>query len=263
MADLRKIGVLDSGVGGLTGVKEFEKAMPGEDLLYFGDSKNRPYSYQSRERLIYLLTNILDDFAAQDVKAVAFACNTISTLLDDFEGRYPFPIFSIVKAGVDHVLKNNVRAVGIACTKFTAASLQHKKLIQAVDPNILVCTQGFYELSSHIQNGEWNDVPACIEKYMQLLDAQGKVTHIILGCTHYPIAREYFEAARPGITFIDPAQEMAAQIRDYLAAHDQLSGKSAHTLEVYTSGDVEQYRAVMQKIGITDASVLAQRIIVE
>ena len=263
MSDTRKIGVLDSGVGGLTGVREFEKVMPGEDLLYYGDSKNRPYSYQSEERLIYLLTAILDDFAAQNVKAVAFACNTISTLLDHFDGKYPFPIYSIVKAGVDHVLKNNVRAVGIACTKFTAASRQHERLIHAVDPSILVCTQSFYELSSHIQNGEWSDVPACIEKYMEPLEAQGQVTHIILGCTHYPIAREYFEAARPHITFIDPAQELALQIRDSLAANDQLSGKDTHTTEIYTSGDPEQYRAVIKKLGISDPKVIAQRIIVE
>jgi len=260
--DNRRIGVYDSGVGGLTVLREMEKVLPSEDLLYFGDSKNRPYGYQTEERLMYLITNVLDDFASKDVKAVALACNTISVLADRLEGKYPFPVFSIIQAAVNYVLKNHVRSVGIAGTKFTAASQIHRKMIQAADPDIRVVTQSFVELSSHIQNGEWKEVPACIEKYMRQLEEQGEVTHIIFSCTHYPIAREYFEAARPGIIFIDPAKEMAEEIRSWLASHDSLTERTEGSAEIYTSGEPEQYRAVLQKLGIRRPAVLEQRIIV-
>ena len=105
--DNRRIGVYDSGVGGLTVLREMEQILPSEDLLYFGDSKNRPYGYQTEERLMYLITNVLDDFASKDVKAVALACNTISVLADRLEGKYPFPVFSIIQAAVNYVLKNH------------------------------------------------------------------------------------------------------------------------------------------------------------
>ena len=113
------IGIFDSGVGGYTVARALQKALPKEDVIYYGDGCNAPYGNRSKEDIVHLVRQILDFMASKQVKAVGIACNTISTLIDEFTG-YDFPIFSIVQAGADEVVRCAPAKVGVLSTCFTA-----------------------------------------------------------------------------------------------------------------------------------------------
>ena len=101
----KKIGVLDSGIGGLTTVKSLQDLLPGEDIIYFGDNKNVPYGNKSKDEILALTLKMIDFFKENDVKIVAIACNTISTLIDSYKDRYDFPIVDIISPTADYVVE--------------------------------------------------------------------------------------------------------------------------------------------------------------
>lgn len=251
-----KIGVLDSGVGGLTVVKQLEKLLPGEDIVYYGDSANCPYGTREKEDILVLMNRILDFMEEKNVKAIAVACNTLSTLYDAYAPARRTPIFSIVAAGADYVASQKLERVGVVGTDFTIRSGWYGKLIQEKLPGAFVTGSANHELATLVDRGEFEKIPANIRENLAELKKQGEISHVILGCTHYPIVRDIFEAQAPGLTFIDPALEQARAVKAYLAEKDLLNPKENHTLEIYTSKDPEAYAAICKKIGIETSPML-------
>ena len=150
------IGILDSGVGGYTVARTLQKMLPNEDVIYYGDGCNAPYGNRSKEDIVHLVRQILDFMAQQSVKAVGLACNTISTLIDEFTG-YDFPIFSIVQAGSDEVIRQGVKRVGVLSTMFTAQTGCYPRLIQNADPTVEVFSQGSVNLAALVESGKATD----------------------------------------------------------------------------------------------------------
>ncbi|MCI7404144.1 MAG: aspartate/glutamate racemase family protein, partial [Pyramidobacter sp.] len=134
MDKLSPVGVFDSGVGGFSVVKEIQKVLPGEDVLYYGDSANMPYGNRSGEEILHLTRQILAFLERRGVKAAAVACNTISSLIDRYRDDYPFKIFSVIEAGAASVATLDADCVGVIGTVFTARSGAYHRLINAVRP---------------------------------------------------------------------------------------------------------------------------------
>ena len=136
------IGVIDAGLGGYTVVKELQKILPKEDIIFFGDGKNQPYGNRTEEDILHLTHQCLDFLKERKVKAVAIACNTISTLIDKYQPDYDFRIFSIVQAGSNDVVALGLKEVGVLSTVFTAKTGCYARLIHEKAPNIAVYAQG-------------------------------------------------------------------------------------------------------------------------
>lgn len=117
------------GLGGYTVVKELQRLLPKEDIIFLGDGKNQPYGNRSEKDILCLTHQCLDFLKDKHVKVVAVACNTISTLIDKYQPDYEFRIFSIVQAGSTDVIKLGLRQVGILSTVFTANSGCYDRLI--------------------------------------------------------------------------------------------------------------------------------------
>src|SRR5690554_2678509 len=129
MTDNRAIGVIDSGVGGLTVVKELQNLLPQESIIYFGDNANVPYGNRSEEEIAKLTKAMIDYLIKKDVKLVAVACNTISTIVDKYFSDYEVPIVSIIAPTAACVVKNKLKEVGVIATKFTVQTGAYDKLI--------------------------------------------------------------------------------------------------------------------------------------
>lgn len=248
----RPIGVMDSGIGGLTVVRELQRLLPGEDIIYFGDSANCPYGNKSKEQIVQLSKNMLQFLGDNGAKVTAIACNTISTLVEQLAPCFSYEILGIVSPAADAIVRDGLTEVGLIATEFTAKSGNYEKLIHAQNPSVEVVAQGSPLLAGLVDRGDFNqaEIDAEITTQIDKILARRKVNHVILGCTHYPIVEENFARCYPGITFINPALEQALAVKQFLAAEDAFSPKERGTFTICTSGDPQVYINVAKRLGL-------------
>ncbi|RPF47949.1 glutamate racemase [Hydrogenoanaerobacterium saccharovorans] len=248
----KKIGVLDSGVGGLTVVKELEQLLPNEDIVYFGDNKNCPYGNRTADNIVEIAHNTIGFLQNKSIKAVVVACNTTSSLIHRFEKEYPFPIFSIIKPAAQYVVRHNLPSVGVIATQLTINTGAYKRLIHEGNANIAVYGEPSHNLAALVDSGKF-DMDAITEEisvHMNHLLQQHPVKHVIYGCTHYPIVADVFEKAAPEVHFINPAFEQAKAVAEYLKEHNLLNDADGHSFDIYMSGSASVYEAILQRLEI-------------
>ena len=251
------IGVIDSGVGGLTVVKELQRLLPGENLVYYGDSANCPYGNRSQDEIVSLTCRMLKFLQKENVKLVAVACNTISTIIDQFQADFPFPIIGIVQPASQKIAKENLDVVGIIATAFTIKTGVYQDLIHQYNPSMKVYGEGSPNLAALIDQGKYEGKEITDEVSLhvkKLLEQDRNIKHIILGCTHYPIVTNTFQEVSPsGMTFINPAVEQAQAVHDYLKSKDLLNVFDKGSLRIFTSGIASPYDALVKRLGIKTA----------
>ena len=246
------IGVMDSGIGGLTVVKELQRLLPGEDIIYFGDSANCPYGNKTSEQIIGLSEAMLRYLGDNGVKVTAIACNTISTLVDKLTPNFDYKIIGIVSPAAEYIARAGIKNVGLIATEFTVQTKNYDKLIHQLDPAIEVFAKGSPLLAALVDRGDFNehDINTEITTQIDHILARKKLEHVILGCTHYPIVEDNFKRCYPEIAFINPALEQAKAVRDYLAAQNALSDKPRGSFTICTSGDPTVYVNVAKRLGL-------------
>tara|TARA_Y100000310_G_C20510718_1_gene728700 strand:- start:134 stop:988 length:855 start_codon:yes stop_codon:yes gene_type:complete len=230
--DNRPIGIFDSGIGGLTVVKELMRQLPQESIVYFGDTARLPYGSKSIEVIQRFSVEILNFLLAQDVKAIVIACNTASAAaLDLLKSLSPVPVYGVIKAGVNATLKKTQnKRVGVIGTKTTIQTSTHKKIFYSQDPEIQVFSQSCPLFVPLIEEG-WINSPITdqvIEKYLSPLKAK-KIDTLILGCTHYPLLKErigcFFSSK---VTIVNPAAELIKEIKKDLILSNQTNDKPTY-----------------------------------
>jgi len=216
LGDARPIGLFDSGVGGLTVVREVMKVMPGERIIYFGDTARVPYGTKS--------SRVVQGFALQDarllmqydVKLIVVACHTASAVARDLLGKtLPLPVLGVIEPGVRAALRatRNGR-IGVIGTRGTISSGTYRRLIAAADPEIRAYGRPCPLFVPLAEEG-WVDGSVTREvarTYLAPL-VRRKVDTLILGCTHYPLLKEIIRSVMgPDIRLIDSAEETAGAI---------------------------------------------------
>ena len=254
MGDNRPIGVIDSGVGGLTVVKELQKLLPQESILYFGDNANVPYGNRSEEEIAKLTKAMIDYLIEKDVKLVAVACNTISTIVDKYFSDYDIPIVSIIAPATDYVIKNKLDEVGVIATKFTVQTRAYDKLIQDKRDSVKVISEGSPDLATLIDGADFTEaqVRQVVSLHMKNILQKGNLKDIILGCTHYPIVVDKFQEFGPEINFINPAYEQVVYIDQLLSEMDGKSTTTNSSFEVYTSGKKDAYLKMVDLLSLEE-----------
>lgn len=243
MFDNRPIGVIDSGVGGLTVAREFRKLLPEENIIYFGDNKNVPYGNRTEEEIYRLTKDMIDILIKKDVKLIAVACNTISTIVEKYFKDYSIPIVNIISPVVDCVIEEDIREIGVLATSFTIKSGLYEKLLREKNKDIVIVNEGSPKLAAIIDGGIYRD-----DKIIDLVDLHignmlklRPLKHIILGCTHFPIIIEVFKERNPEINFIDPAREQVIYI-DKLMRENTIKGNNpSSSFTIYTTGKRKTY----------------------
>jgi glutamate racemase len=214
--DDRPIGVFDSGIGGLSVVKELIKELPNESIIYFGDTARVPYGSKSTNTIRRFSVEILNFLIKYDVKAVVIACNTASAVaLDLLKILSPVPVYGVIDSGVISAInKTENKKVGIIGTKTTIRTNAHIKFMEKLDCEIEVAPIACPMFVPLIEEG-WIDSPIMnqvIKKYLSPL--KNNVDTIILGCTHYPlIKRKIQKFIGPNVNIVCPAEELAKEIK--------------------------------------------------
>ncbi|MCI8423122.1 MAG: glutamate racemase [Lawsonibacter sp.] len=260
----RPIGILDSGIGGYSVARQVRQLLPGEDLLYFGDGAHVPYGNYSAEHIVQLARYMFRFLEARGVKALLVACNTISCLLDRCRDGVSCPVFSAVEAGARAAARMEAERVGVISTVFTHNSRCYPEKILALSPRkkvVLSC--GCPDLARLVEHSLGSpDGMARVEENLRLeLDGmvrRDKIECCVLGCTHYPLVRESIQRLYPGLPLIDPAEEMAAGLRDDLERRG-LSAPAGRRggLTIYTTGDVDEYALRARQVGLEPVDQVA------
>jgi glutamate racemase len=236
------IGVIDSGVGGLSVLRALQKTLPRERFLYLGDTARAPYGTRSRETITAFVAQMTDWLAQHRVKQLVAACNTITVLgTDVIRGSHPFTVIGMSKAVKEVLQVTQNKNVGLMATDFTVGTGAHRKEIQAEDPAAEVFGVGCTKFVPLIEGNRFGspELKAAISEYAAALKAKD-VDTVILGCTHYPFVKEFLqEAFGPGVTIIDPAEATALQAKADLEARDLLRTEGQGSCTICFTGDVE------------------------
>jgi len=214
------IGVFDSGLGGLTVVKELNHHLPNEKIVYFGDTARVPYGTKSGETIIRYSREIVRVLLKHKVKMVVVACNTASSLaLDVLKKEFDLPILGVIEPGARkaaEVTRNG--KVGIIATSSTVKSGKYAKKIVQFNRNIAVFSESCPLFVPLVEEG-WFDHPVTYQVAEQYLSAmkKKKIDTLILGCTHYPLLKQVLHNVMgPKVQLVDSAQEVALQVKGLL-----------------------------------------------
>lgn len=215
----RPIGVFDSGVGGISVLKEAVKLLPNEDFIFFGDSKNAPYGVKSVEQVYQLSKKIVTDFIKQDVKAIVIACNTAtSAAAKRLRAEYPdLPIIGLEPALKPAVLAKEDSHVVVMATPLTLKEQKFAQLMKRFEKQAKISKLPAPELVEYIEKGEVQTPE--VKQYLRSILAPylGQVDSVVLGCTHFPFAAKAIqEIVGPDVTLYDGGAGASRELRHLL-----------------------------------------------
>ena len=220
----RPIGVFDSGLGGLSAVREIRALLPHEDLVYFGDTGRVPYGTRSRTTIRrYAAQDIRFLLSHADCKAVVVACGTVSAnALDDLRAENDIPIIGVIDPAVDAAARATKNGkIGVIATPSTIASGAYERALLEKDPSFSVTGQACALFVPLVENGFVDaDDPIpylTAERYLAPIRESGADT-LILGCTHYPLLSAVISRVLPDVTLIDTGREAANSLSELLDA---------------------------------------------
>jgi glutamate racemase len=249
MKDLRKsaLGVFDSGLGGLTVVRELLRQMPDEDIVYFGDTARVPYGTKSPEAIINFSKENVRFLIEHKVKIIVVACNSSSSFaISQLKKEFSLPVIGVIKPGARKaVLTTKSKKIGIIATSATIQSGRYAAMIKKIDSRIKVISQPCPLFVPLVEEG-WFDRQATYdiaEVYLKKLRKQG-VDVVVLGCTHYPILKTVIqEIMGPKVTLIDSAQEVACEIKNVLEERDlQRSERRRGKCQIFVSDKPQHFK---------------------
>lgn len=242
------IGVMDSGVGGISVLKHIHALLPHEHLIYFADSAHAPYGNKSQEEIKQRCFAVADFLMAQGVKAIVVACNTATAAaIADMRARYALPIIGMEPAVKPAAAASNNGIVGVLATVGTLKSAQFAALLESYGRNVKVITQGCVGLVECIERGELDtpETKALIKQYTAPLLAEGADT-IVLGCTHYPFVKQAIqEILGSNITLIDTGAAVAKQLKRQLEEKSLLTQNTKKAeVHFWTNSEAENAEQV-------------------
>jgi glutamate racemase len=218
----RPIGVFDSGIGGLTVLKELIALLPGEDFIYLGDTARLPYGTKSNEVIMRYSRENTEFLLAKGIKLLVVACNTSSAVaLDEIASHTMVPVIGVIEPGARAAVKSSrTDKIGVIGTEATIASGAYTRAIQSLRPRAEIYTRACPLLVPLVEEG-WTDneiAERTVGYYLESLKASG-IDTLLLGCTHYPLLRGLFERVLGArVTIVDSAIATAAAVREKLAA---------------------------------------------
>ncbi len=237
----RPIGLFDSGVGGLSVLRELSRQLPQENVIYFADTFHMPYGPRSAaelQKLVYAILHFLQEY---NVKLVIMACNTSSALvLESARQEFPFPLVGMIQPIAKSLAASSIRRLGVLATEATVRSDKYAQEFRQAGFTGEVYSCACPALASLVEEGAGLDhlegvLTECVAPLRQ-----AQVESVVLGCTHYPFVAESINRVLGGcIPLLNPASYAVAQAKSLLTARHLLrSATSAPRETLFVSGDI-------------------------
>ncbi len=253
--DDRAIGVFDSGMGGLTAVRELIRRLPGEDVVYFGDTGRVPYGGRGAETIIKYARQDVAFLRGFDLKAIVIACGTVSTTALDILTREnaPLPVIGVVEpAARAAVAATRTGRIGLVGTKATIASGAYERTVRRLMPQAVVTARACPLFVPLVENGRYQPGDPLVELLVAEYLApfrEAEVDTLILGCTHYPLLRDAIAAyLGPGVTLISSGAACVDTVARLLEERDMKNAKAQGGEHLYFASDSAQDFGVLGSV---------------
>ena len=242
----KSIGVFDSGLGGLTAVKQIMQELPNENIIYFGDTGRVPYGTRSRDTILKYTRGDIRFLRTFDVKIIVIACGTASSAaLPMIKNEFDVPIVGVIDAAVYAAVRATKNGkIGVIGTSGTIKSGEYEKQIKAYDNNMEVYSKACPMFVPLVENG-YLDSPVTkliVEEYLENIRSKG-VDTLILGCTHYPLLQKAIgEYMGDGVTLINSGAEVAKYLKkkfDREMMHSSVTDEEQY--RYYVSDDISSF----------------------
>lgn len=239
------IGVFDSGIGGLTVLKELKHFLPHENFIYFGDTARVPYGTKSESTIQNFATEITDFLVSHRIKMLVVACNTVSSsALDHLKHEYPnMLIIGVVLPGAKKAVETSKKkCIGIIGTVATIRSRSYEKAILALDPTIKIFQKPCSLFVPLVECG-WTEnkvAELTAEEYLTPLLSKN-IDTLVLGCTHYPLLKKVIKKVMKKATLVDSATEVARMTLSYLTEKRMLNLSLKQGKIEYWLSDISSY----------------------
>ncbi|MFZ5723793.1 MAG: glutamate racemase [Pseudomonadota bacterium] len=248
----RPIGVFDSGVGGLSVLREIRRALPQENLLYVADSGHAPYGDQPSEFIEGRASAVVRFLLEANVKAITIACNTATVVaVEKLRSWSPVPIVAIEPAIKPAAAGTRTGVIGVLATRATLASGNVARLVAQHAAHLQVHLQPCPGLVEQVERGDLDsaETRALLVRYIAPL-LEKHVDTLVLGCTHYPFLEPLIrEVAGPGVAVIDPSAAVARELVRRLDGNRLSTTASRQGTDTfYTSGPLDDARFVMPRL---------------
>ncbi len=230
----KRIGLFDSGVGGLTVLAKIMQKYPTMDIIYVGDNGHCPYGDKTKQQLLTYSSGIVEYFLAQGINDIVLACNTTtSTVLNDLIEKYPEVNFvGVIDSTVNALLTTSCKKVLVIATNATISSNVYQDLILSKDNTIDVAQLATPSLVPLIESGEYlNNLETHLNELLS--DYLGKIDGIILGCTHYPIiSTQIAKVLGNEVEIISSSEAIVNEIPDF---------EGTGRIEIFTTGAIDTF----------------------
>ena len=245
------IGVIDSGVGGLSVLKCLYEKLPLENYIYIGDTARTPYGSRSEAEIRSFVEEMLVYLEKRGVKLVVVACNTLTMLgIDSLKKNHSFVLVGMSKGAQLLLQASKKKKIGVLATQFTISTEAHKKAITAEEPEAKVFGLACPKFVPLIEGEHFSspELAQAVTECVELL-RERDVDAVLLGCTHYPFIREMLESALENrAVVIDPAEETAALTEKALQQLGLIKAEGSSSVEICCTADVERVRRLAARM---------------
>lgn len=253
--DDRPIGIFDSGLGGLSCVSALGSELPGESIIYFGDTARTPYGDKDADTIQHFTDQITDFLISQDVKMLVIACNTVSALCTNrLREKHPnIPVIGIIEPTVSHLVcaKAIRKNVGIIATKATIKSGVYETLLREKNLDSPLFSKACPLFVPLIENGFHRGVvvESVIRHYLDTFIEGNEISTLVLGCTHYPFFQESIRKLYPEVAIVNPSEIIIGEISRVLEERDIRARQNAAASQLFFASDLsETFLEMIQEI---------------
>lgn len=249
--DNRPIGFLDSGVGGLTVVRELMRQLPHEEIVYIGDSARAPYGPRPAEQIRQYTWEMVRFLLTKNVKMIVFSCNTATAVAwEEVKEALDIPVLGVILPGASAVIKSTTSGkIGVIGTPMTIQSDIYREKITSLAPQMTVISKACPKFAPLVESNEMNSSVSKKVVYESLASLVGQVDTLVLGCTHYPLLRPIIQNVMgPDVKLIDSGAEC---IRDVSVLLNYFQLNRSREVEqtnhrFYTTASVKSFKEIAE-----------------
>lgn len=245
--DNRPIGVFDTGLGGLTAVKEIMKVLPNESIVYFGDTGRVPYGTRSKETIIKYTYQDIKFLLSKNIKAIVIACGTVSSVaINEAKNASTVPLIGVLESAVNSAVKATKNGnIGVLGTTATINSMAYEKALLSINNSLKITNKACPLFVPLVENGYFNEdnqISYLVAKeYLEPL-IKADVDTVILGCTHYPLLINIIsKIMKKNVSLIDAGEQTALTLTKMLAQQDMCCQKSEGEYSYFVSDCTENF----------------------
>ena len=249
--DNKAIGIFDSGVGGLTVLAEIRRALPNENIIYLGDTKNFPYGNRSKEEIIEFAIKNVETLIEKKVKIIVIACGTAtSQALDTLKEKFDIPIIGIIEPTVGYIEEQKYQEVGVIATEGTIRSGAWEQKLKEKMPDIKVTNKASPMLATIAEEGKAQSPQGrrVIKEYMKPFKEK-HIDKIILGCTHYPIYEKIIRGELGyEVELINTGVTVSKYLQKYLKENQMENNETYKTEKIYLTKPEKEFEKIAKNI---------------